>query len=141
MTAAMAERTRRILHVEDDDDYVFIFKESIEAEFNAVRMEAARDGFEALRILEASAADPARALPDLVLLDINMPRMNGFDFLRRIKAHPELCGIPVVMLTASKREEDRRMSADLGAEDFICKELDLDRIVDVVRNYLKEGYR
>ncbi len=128
-----------ILHVEDDDDYVFIFKESLEGELGDVAVQAASDGFEAMTALNQAVGQSSGRLPDLVLLDINMPRMNGFDFLRKKNEHPGLAAIPVVMLTASKREEDRRLAADLGADDFVCKEADLEEIIGTIRKHLRDA--
>ena len=69
----------------------------------------------------AALAQMMRAPPDLFILDIMIPTMNGFDVLRKMRATPELAGLPVLALTAKGQEEDRRRMLDLGADDFVTK--------------------
>lgn len=83
-----------------------------------------RDGF------EAPLAAPR---PDLVLLDLNMPRVDGREVLRTIREQPDLRRIPVVILTTSKHEEDVRQCYDLGCNSFITKPSNLDGFVQMVR--------
>ena len=74
-----------------------------------------------------------QALPGLILLDLNMPRMDGRTALAQIKADPELRRIPVVVLTTSKAEEDILRTYDLGVNSFITKPVTFEALVDVVR--------
>lgn len=86
----------------------------------------ARDGVEAMIILRASLN------PGLILLDLNLPRMNGHEVLREIRTDPALRRIPVIMLTASTREEDIVRSYDLGANTFISKPVTFEEFIRVV---------
>ena len=79
----------------------------------------------------SAAADAPR--PDVILLDLNMPRKSGRDALREIKSDPELRRIPVIILTTSKAEEDVYRSYDLGANCYIQKPVTFDSLVEVVR--------
>ena len=118
MKAANAEI--EILLAEDNEDDVLLVRESLEETDIAKRLHVARDGVEALEYLrERSARGASRPL--LVLLDINMPRMNGFEVLGEMKSAPALKHIPVVMLTTSGREEDIIKSYRSGAASYITK--------------------
>ena len=79
-------------------------------------------------------ADPASSpRPGLILLDLNMPKMDGREALREIKSTPELRRIPIVVLTTSKAEEDIFRSYDLGANSFISKPVTFDRLVAIIQ--------
>lgn len=82
---------------------------------------------------EAFADRPALPSPALILLDLNMPRKNGLEALKEIKALPELRQIPVVMLTTSKAEWDIVKSYDLGVNSFVTKPVDFDMFLDAMR--------
>src|SRR5690606_37590369 len=93
------------------------------------RVAVARDGEEALAWLprwEAGEAPPA-----VILLDLKLPRVDGLEVLRRIKEHPELCRIPVVVLTTSAENQDVRSAYSLGANSYIVKPVDFDKFLDV----------
>lgn len=77
-------------------------------------------------------------LPDLILLDLKLPRVDGFEVLRQIKAAPGLKRIPVVILTSSKEEGDRALTYDIGANSYLVKPISFDGFLDVVRKI--EGY-
>lgn len=92
------------------------------------------DGIEALRFLRRETdafADAPR--PDLILLDLNMPRMNGREFLQEVKQDPNLRAIPVVVLTTSDVERDVIESYDLGAAGYIVKPVDLDQLIQSIQ--------
>ena len=89
----------------------------------------AHDGVDALAYLH----DKARDRPALVLLDINMPRMNGIELLRVMKADEQMRRIPVVMLTTSAEDKDRLESFDLSVAGFMIKPVDYAQFVEVVR--------
>ena len=80
-----------------------------------------RDGVEALSYLHGSGDQPARALPAVVLLDVNLPKLDGLEVLRRLRADERTKFLPVVMLTASKEEEDVLRSYSLGANAYVRK--------------------
>lgn len=80
-----------------------------------------------------SLRDPMQPLPGLILLDLNMPRMNGIEFLSLIKQDTQLRRLPVLVLTTSKEANDRLRSFDLGVAGYIIKPVEYDRFVDVMR--------
>jgi len=90
-----------------------------------------KDAMAALRKLPPRADAPA---PDLVLLDLNMPQMNGLEVLAEMHADPALAGIPVVVLTTSDVEQDVVASHDLGAAGFVTKPVDLDQLFQLVHS-------
>lgn len=132
----MAERPVEILLVEDSQHDVIIAHQALSRSPFKHRLWVARDGEEALDFLfrRAPYTDPQRApRPDLVLLDLNLPKVNGFEVLRAVKNHPELRSLPVIMLSTSEREEDISTSYLLGANTFIAKPLEFDRFQSIVR--------
>ena len=114
---ASKERPIRVLLAEDDDDHVLLLQRALRNYPREVRILVARDGQEAVELLRAPAAER----PDLILLDINMPKLTGLEVLRSVKNDPSLSGIPAVMLTTSARDEDRTASLNGGANDYIIK--------------------
>ncbi len=124
-----------ILLVEDNDDDVILLRESMKDEGLLNVLHVVRDGEEALAYLrrEGPYADARR--PGLVLLDINMPRKNGFEVLRELKDEPELRSIPIVMLTTSSRDEDIVRSYSDGACSFITKPVLFEDLRRVVRQF------
>ncbi len=96
----------------------------------------ANNGEEALEYLQRQGryAEPGAApRPDLILLDLNMPKRNGREVLKEIKADEELCRIPIVVLTTSEQEADIVQSYDLGCSSYIQKPVDIDQFIAVVR--------
>jgi CheY-like chemotaxis protein len=110
--------TRLVLLAEDNPDHALITTEALESAHGYdVRIEAVEDGEAALSFLD----DPRQPLPNLILLDIQMPRLDGFETLKRIKRDPVLQVIPVVMLTSSNDERDVARSYGLGSNSFVTK--------------------
>jgi CheY-like chemotaxis protein len=92
------------------------------------------DGLEALAFLHNEGEENKNVpRPDLILLDMNMPRMNGREFLAAIKTDAQLNAIPVVMLTTSDVERDVITSYKLGASGYITKPVDIDQFIDAIR--------
>lgn len=115
-----------VLVVDDDLTLLEMYVERIKAE-GAIVIEA-RDGEEALeRIGETK--------PNIIMLDIMMPKMNGFDVLKKIKENPETASIPVIILTALSDDQKKRQGMELGADDYIVKAETLP--VDVVAKITK----
>jgi CheY-like chemotaxis protein len=106
----------RICLIDDDPDHVLIITRAIRELGDESTVHAASDGDEAMEWLRA--ADP---LPDLVLLDINMPGLSGFDVLEAVKADERLKAVPVVMLTSSDASADVARAYELGASGYISK--------------------
>lgn len=131
----MSRDVIRVLLVEDNDDDVLMLRETL-ADTGLVRLcHVASNGAAALKFLRAQAHDPVGALPELILLDINMPGKNGFEVLEAVKSDPALRHIPVVVLTTSRREEDVIRSYAHGACSFITKPQGLEQLREVVRQF------
>ncbi len=122
-----------VLLVEDDPGDVLMTREAFEQHKLRNTLHVVSDGVEALSFLrqEGQYADVPR--PDLVLLDLNLPRKDGREVLAEIKADPQLRRTPVVVLTTSEAEEDVLRSYDLHANAYVTKPVDFDRFIDVVR--------
>jgi len=108
-----------ILLVEDNLDDIEITRRALQKGRVKNQLTVARDGQEALNILFGRLDDVP--LPDLILLDLNLPRVNGREVLEKIKADPELRYIPVVVISVSTREEDIARCYELGVKTFISK--------------------
>jgi CheY-like chemotaxis protein len=126
-------RPIEILLVEDDPGDVLMAREALEEGKVANRLAVVNDGEEAMAYLRAEGANADRVRPDLVLLDLNLPRKDGREVLAEIKSDPALRSIPVVVLTTSKAEEDILRSYDLHANAYVTKPVDFDRFIEVVR--------
>ncbi|MGQ9651692.1 MAG: response regulator [Phycisphaerae bacterium] len=118
-----------ILLVEDDEVDQITVQRALRDIRVTNRLLIAGNGEEALRILR----DPAQQRPGIILLDLNMPRMNGVEFLRVIKCDAELKRIPVVVLTSSREEQDRIESFNLSVAGYMIKPVDYRQFVEVVR--------
>ncbi len=117
-------RTLRVLLVEDDEDHVFLIRRALaDLAGVAVAVEVAADGEQALERL-ARARFEAGGLPQLVLLDLKMPRMGGLEVLGHLRADDSTRDLPVVVLTSSEHREDREEALRLGATWFVCKPTD-----------------
>ena len=113
-----------MLLVEDDEDHVFLVRRALrDLEQVAVTVEVAGNGEQALEELGRARFDP-RSLPHVVLLDLRIPRVDGLEVLRRIRAETGLQGLPVVVITSSERDDDREGALRLGATWFVCKPIE-----------------
>ena len=122
-----------VLLVEDDPGDVVLIKEAFE--FNKVHnaLHIVSDGVEALDFLYRRNEHESAPRPDLVLLDLNLPRKDGREVLEEVKADKDLRTIPIVVLTTSEAEEDILRSYDLHANAYVTKPVDFDRFIEVVR--------
>ena len=121
-----------ILMVEDNPGDVRLTMEVLKESNVASRLHVVRDGAEAIRYLRQEGRYRERILPDLILLDWDLPRMSGNEVLAEIKDDPHLRRIPVVVLTSSEAEEDMLMAYDHHANCFISKPLNLDQFIHVM---------
>lgn len=122
-----------ILLVEDDPGDVLITKEALEHSKVTNSLSVVDDGEQALAFLRREGEYSDATRPDLILLDLNLPRRDGREVLAEVKNDPELRRIPIVVLTTSQAEEDILRSYDLHANAFVSKPVDFDRFVEVVR--------
>ena len=118
-----------ILLVEDNLDDVELTLRVLHANHIANKVDVARDGAEALEILKATDAP----LPSLVLLDLNLPKLNGLEVLRWIRAQERTHTLPVVILATSREEEDIAAGYGLGANSYVRKPVDFDDFSEAIR--------
>jgi CheY-like chemotaxis protein len=124
-----------LLLVDDNDDDIVLLEESLKESRFVNLLHVVRDGEEALAYLRREGAYRDAILPGLVLLDINMPRLNGFEVLSAMKSDPTLRTIPVVMLTTSTRDEDVVRSYNGGACSFVSKPVSFEKLKDVIKQF------
>jgi two-component system response regulator len=127
----MPSEPKTILLVEDNaDDEQLTLRAMRQSEVpNVIRV--ARDGAEALEQLFGPSASPR--MPDLVLLDLKLPKVSGLEVLRKIRQEPRTRSLPIVVLTSSDEERDIIASYNSGANSFIRKPVDFDEFIDAVR--------
>ena len=123
-----------ILLVEDNPGDVRLTQEALKEAKIRNRLSVAGDGVEAMAFLRREGSYSTAPRPDIVLLDLNLPRKDGRQVLADVKADPVLRRIPVVILTTSKAEEDILKTYDLHANCFITKPVDFDQFVKVVQS-------
>jgi chemotaxis family two-component system response regulator Rcp1 len=127
-----------ILLVEDSPSDIRLTQKVMADARIANNLHVARDGADALAFLRREGPHADAVRPDLVLLDLNLPRVDGRDVLRAIKSDAALRHIPVIVLTTSREEGDVLSSYELQANSYISKPIDLNEFIDVVRSI--EGY-
>ena len=122
-----------VLLVEDDEGDVLMTREAFE--FYKIRnpLHVVTDGEQALQFLRRTGPFAGAPRPGLILLDVNLPRLNGLEVLAELKQDPELLLIPVVMLTTSKAEEDILRSYKLHANAYVSKPVDFENFVVAIR--------
>ena len=127
------EEPLHLLIVDDNDDDVFLAREALASARRLKVLHVAKDGLEALQFLRREPPYEKVARPHLVLMDINMPRLNGLETLEAIKADPDLRALPVIMLTVSSRDEDIMKAYQRGACTYIRKPLDFTEFVKAMQ--------
>jgi chemotaxis family two-component system response regulator Rcp1 len=123
----------QILLVEDNPGDARLVAELFKEGHSSHRIRHVSDGVEALAYLRDNA-EPAARLPDLILLDLNLPRKDGRELLAELKADERLRRIPVVVLTTSQAEDDIARAYGLNANCYITKPMDLDQFARVVKS-------
>lgn len=129
----LAGKPIEILLVEDEPGDAYLTTEALKQAKILNHVHLAEDGMEALDFLHQRGQFSEAPRPDLILLDLNLPRRDGREVLAEIKKHPELASIPVVVLTTSSADEDIIRSYCLHANCFITKPVDLNEFMAVVR--------
>ena len=122
---------KKILMVDDERDICLLIKQNLElsGDYKVIIANSGRDGISAAR----------HEKPDLILLDIIMPGVSGFDVLRELKAKDETCPIPVIMLTAVGTEEAKEKAMSLYNEDYLVKPVRTDVLKQKIEEVLKRG--
>jgi len=122
---------KKILMVDDERDICLLIKQNLElsGDYKVIIAHSGRDGISAAR----------HEKPDLILLDIIMPGVSGFDVLRELKAKDETCSIPVIMLTAVGTEEAKEKAMSLYNEDYLVKPVRTDVLKQKIEDVLKRG--
>lgn len=139
MSTTLQTRTRRavILLVEDDPGDQELTRRALQEDVVKTDLHIVSDGEEALKYLlrEEPYTDPEESpLPDLILLDLNMPKLDGREVLKKIKEEPHLRTIPVVVLTTSQQETDIVKSYVIGCSSYITKPVELADFMNTIRN-------
>jgi DNA-binding response OmpR family regulator len=125
----------RVLVVEDDSDFAVLLRRAFRKAGVRATLDFAVDGEEAIAFLDRAVAAP----PALVLLDLKLPKLSGFEVLRWIKAHPKLGAVPVVVLTSSGQDRDREEVKSLGAADYQVKPAGFDELVSLLTQLVERG--
>jgi len=129
-----ASRFIEILLVEDNPGDVRLTMEALKEGKVINNLTVVADGQEAMDFLQRAGTFEDAPRPDLILLDLNLPRKDGREVLEEIKSHKDLKRIPVVVLTTSQAEQDIVKSYDLGVNCYITKPVDLDQFINVVKS-------
>jgi len=126
-------RQVEILLVEDEPGDAYLTKEALRTGRNQNRVHVVEDGVEALAFLRRTGTYNTAPRPDLIFLDLNLPKMDGREVLANIKKDPQLVSIPVVVLTTSKADEDVLHSYALHANCYVTKPVDLEQFMSVIQ--------
>ena len=125
-----------ILHVEDDANDALLFQHACQKAGVGFDLQAVKDGDEAMAYLKGNDGFSDRArhpLPQLMLLDLKMPRVNGFDLLTWLRSDDYFKRLPVIILTSSNHEGDIKRAYDMGANSYLVKPVGFDALVEVVK--------
>lgn len=120
----------RIVLAEDNPGDVLLFREAMRQSQLACELVVAEDGEKALRLLE-KAAQGEGSSPDLIILDVNLPKRSGQDVLKWVRSQPELEKVPVIMLTSSASPDDKTKAMLVGANLYVQKSSNLDEILEI----------
>ena len=122
-----------LLYVEDEDAAVFLLETALSDAAIDVALYRVSDGEQALSFLRKTGRYEMAPTPDLILLDLNLPKVSGLQVLQEMQHNPNLSSIPVVVFTSSSLITDRRKSLALGAQDYITKPTNLDSFFQAVQ--------
>ena len=128
-----AARVVEILLVEDNEGDVRLTREALKEGRIRNRLSVVPDGEQALAFLRREGVHADAPRPDLILLDLNLPKYDGRQLLEQIKSDADLCHIPIVVLTTSSAEEDILRSYKLHANAYVTKPVDLDQFIAAIR--------
>lgn len=123
-----------LLLIDDDQADIYLAKRALNKCETAVAIQVARHGEEALSLLRREGSHSEARRPDLIFLDLNMPRMNGHEFLEAMKADDDLKSIPTIVMSMSEREGDMLKSYRLQASAYVSKPMELEAFAKVIRS-------
>lgn len=123
----------QVLLVEDDEADVELTKKALEKSKIKVDLNICFDGVEAMQFLNREGVYESSPRPDLILLDLNMPRKDGRKTLQEIKAHDDFKDIPVIILTTSESDEDIIKTYKLGCNCYVSKPIDLVKFIEILK--------
>jgi two-component system, chemotaxis family, response regulator Rcp1 len=129
-----APKLVEVLIIEDNPGDVRLLEEAFHEMQADVHINVARDGAEALQMVLQSTPSGTRRNPDLILLDLNLPKVNGHDVLARLKSDPATVRIPVIVLTSSKAEADIRRAYDSHANAYLKKPSTLEGLLSATKD-------
>ena len=132
--ACAAVKPLEVLLVEDNPGDIRLTKEALRNGDVAVSLNVARDGVEAIDFLHRQGSFANAPRPDIILLDLNLPRKNGREVLSEIKGDPNLKRIPVLVMTTSRADQDIDRAYSLNANCYITKPMDLDEFLRIVKS-------
>ena len=132
MSIFKTQQSINILVCEDNLGDVYIIRNSLQNSLTKYNLDHVANGEAAMNYLNRTGAYESVSRPDLILLDLNLPKKPGFEVLREVKTHPDLKVIPVVILTSSKSEQDIVKSYELYSSGFVTKPSDFDEFVSAI---------
>lgn len=130
--SAEAQKQMRFLLIEDDEDHAFLIEHHLRCSDQRNQVAHVRDGEQALRYLCQADRFRGVSLPDVILLDLNLPKVDGHEVLRQIKRDPRLRSIPIVVLTTSSAEADRVRAYRAHVNSYLVKPLDFREFGELV---------
>jgi CheY-like chemotaxis protein len=133
-------RPLKILHIEDNEEDLILFERACEAAGLPAEFHPVRDGFEAVAYLKGGGPFADRTkhpLPDLIVLDLSMPGMGGFDFLKWLRQESELSSLPVLIFTVSANADDKARALAEGATGYFIKPRDFEGLVRLTESFRK----
>lgn len=129
----MVDRATRILLVEDDDDHAELVERALDDHGTAVEVTRVEDGAKALDYLQRRGAWASAPRPDVVFLDLRLPRVDGLEVLRQIKTMPDLVGLPIIVLTTSAADRDVVSAYESHVNAYVVKPVDHENLERMLR--------
>ncbi|MEO0468452.1 MAG: response regulator [Bacteroidota bacterium] len=123
-----------VLVVEDNEFDRFLIQDTIKRRNLPLQVHIMQDGFDAREFL----SEPEVVPPSLIVLDLNMPRMDGFELLKWLRVRDAFKQVPIIILTCSESDADRKMAMQEGATDYLLKPMDVDQMEQVVVNLFQK---
>ena len=122
-----------ILAIEDSDNDLYLLQRVLDESPGPKRVVRARDGEQAMLLIQELAAGGSEALPDIIIIDLNMPRVDGFEVLEQLVSQRAFRTVPVVVVTSSQDEGDRQLARASGADGYFIKPLEVVRYKELLK--------